>query len=73
MTGVQTCALPISVFLSTHSLNVAEELADHLAIIHRGALLAAGTLSDIRAKAGYQEDEDLEQMFLELTSTPAEH
>lgn len=63
----------LTVFLSTHSLNVAEELADFLAIIHRGSLLTAGTLDEIRAKTGRQQEEDLEHMFLELTSSAAEH
>jgi ABC-2 type transport system ATP-binding protein len=57
----------ITVFLSTHSLNVAEELADHLAIIHKGSLLTTGTLDDIRALTG-KRDEGLEPMFIELTS-----
>jgi ABC-2 type transport system ATP-binding protein len=57
----------ITVFLSTHSLHVAEELADHLAIIHRGSLLTTGTLDDIRALTG-KHDEGLEPMFIELTS-----
>jgi ABC-2 type transport system ATP-binding protein len=57
----------ITVFLSTHSLNVAEELADHLAIIHQGSLLTTGTLDDIRELTG-KHDESLEPMFIELTS-----
>jgi ABC-2 type transport system ATP-binding protein len=60
----------ITVFLSTHSLNVAEELADHLAIVHRGSLLTAGTLDDIRSLTG-KHDEGLEPMFIELTSKAA--
>ncbi len=63
----------LTVFLSTHSLHVAEELADFLAIIHRGSLLTAGTLDEIRTKTGRQKEEDLEHMFLELTSSAAEH
>jgi len=62
----------MSIFLSTHSLNVAEEVADRLAIIHQGKILTTGTLDDIRALTG-KADEGLEQMFLELTAgTPAE-
>jgi ABC-2 type transport system ATP-binding protein len=62
----------ITIFLSTHSLNVAEELADNLAIIQKGSILTTGTLSDIRALTGKQ-DEGLEHMFLELTSTEQTH
>ncbi|MCB0335910.1 MAG: ABC transporter ATP-binding protein [Bdellovibrionales bacterium] len=56
-----------TVFLSTHSLNVAEEVADRLAIIHRGSLLITGTLDEIRArtKGGRH---DLESVFIELTT-----
>ncbi len=62
----------VTIFLSTHSLNVAEELADNLAIIHKGSILTTGTLEDIRALTG-KHDEGLEDMFLELTSPSVEH
>jgi ABC-2 type transport system ATP-binding protein len=61
-----------TIFLSTHSLNVAEELADNLAIIHQGSILTAGTLGDIRQLTGKHE-EGLEMMFLELTAPQVEH
>ncbi len=57
----------MSIFLSTHSLNVAEEVADRLAIIHRGELITIGTLAAIREKTG-KLDEGLENLFLQLTS-----
>lgn len=56
-----------SIFLSTHSLNVAEEVADRLAIIHQGKILTIGTLDEIRALTGRSE-EGLEEMFLQLTA-----
>jgi ABC-2 type transport system ATP-binding protein len=62
----------MTVFLSTHSLNVAEELADTMAIIHKGSLLATGTLADIRTTSGAAAD-DLEDIFLELTALQVEH
>lgn len=62
----------VTVFLSTHSLNVAEEIADHLAIIHRGSIITKGTLDEIRESAG-SPDEDLEEMFLELTTASVAH
>jgi ABC-2 type transport system ATP-binding protein len=62
----------MTVFLSTHSLNVAEELADNMAIIHKGSLLATGTLADIRNTSGTVAD-DLEDIFLELTALQVEH
>jgi ABC-2 type transport system ATP-binding protein len=58
----------MTIFLSTHSLNVAEEVADRLAIMHRGAIICTGTLDDIRKETGdYQND--LEDLFIELTSS----
>lgn len=59
----------MTIFLSTHSLNVAEEVADRLAIIQKGELLTCGTLDDIRELTG-EGEKDLERMFLELTSAP---
>jgi ABC-2 type transport system ATP-binding protein len=57
----------MSILLSTHSLNVAEEVSDRLAIIHRGSLITVGTLAHIREQTGALE-EDLEKLFLQLTS-----
>jgi ABC-2 type transport system ATP-binding protein len=62
----------MTVFLSTHSLNVAEELADNMAIIHKGSLLATGTLAHIRDSSGAVAS-DLEDIFLELTTLQVEH
>lgn len=61
----------ITIFLSTHSLNVAEEVADRLGIIQRGSLLTVGTLSEIQDLTG-RHDEGLERMFLELTASAYE-
>ena len=61
----------MSILLSTHSLNVAEEVSDRLAIIHRGRIIALGTLKEIRERTG-REKEDLEQIFLEITTQAAE-
>lgn len=61
----------MTIFLSTHSLNVAEEVADRMAIINQGKLLTVGTLQDIRALTG-KHDQRLESMFLELTSPSME-
>ncbi len=56
----------MSILLSTHSLNVAEELADRLAILHHGSVITVGTLDEVRAHAG-QSEADLEEIFLQLT------
>lgn len=54
-----------TVFLSTHQLSVAEELADRIGIINNGRLVAMGTLEQIRKQRGA--DNSLESIFLELT------
>lgn len=61
-----------TVFLSTHLLNVAEELADRVGIISGGRLIALGTVDQIRAtvSARIPEIESLESLFLQLTATP---
>jgi len=56
----------MTVFLSTHQLSVAEEMADRIGIIHRGKLIAVGTRDELRKLAGH--DGPLEQAFLTLTA-----
>lgn len=56
----------VSILLSTHSLNVAEEVADRLAIINRGTVIATGTLAEIRSRTG-AENKRLEDIFIDLT------
>ena len=55
-----------AVLLSTHSLDVAEEICTRLGIIHRGQLVASGTPAELRATAG-DERARLEQIFLRCT------
>jgi len=56
----------MAILLSTHSLNVAEELCDRLAIIHKGSVLAIGTLEEMRQRTGGA-NQRLEEIFLQLT------
>jgi ABC-2 type transport system ATP-binding protein len=58
----------VSVFMSTHTLAVAEDVCDRVGIIHRGRLIACGTTADLRREANVT-DTDLEKIFLNLTST----
>jgi ABC-2 type transport system ATP-binding protein len=55
-----------TIMLSTHSLNVAEELADRIAIIKTGNVIATGTLAELRSGTG-QAKASLEELFLNLT------
>ncbi len=55
-----------TIFMSTHSLDIAEDVAERLGIIHRGRLLYDGTLEGLRGSSAAA---DLEEIFLELTRT----
>jgi ABC-2 type transport system ATP-binding protein len=59
-------ALGTSIFLSTHSLEIAEELCDRIGIILNGKLRAIGNLKDLQLEAE-TEHSDLEEIFLQLT------
>lgn len=49
-----------TIFFSTHILDVAEKLCDHVAIIKSGQIVKTGKMKDIKG------DASLEQVFLEL-------
>ena len=57
-----------SIFLSTHSLEIAEELCDEIAIILNGSLKIIGDMESLRKEASLH-DSDLEEVFLQLTDT----
>jgi len=54
-----------TLFMSTHSLEVAEEVCDEIAIIQAGRIIARGTAEELRKQAGM--DGNLEDVFLRLT------
>ena len=54
-----------TVFFSTHVLEVAERFCHRVCIIHRGRLIACGTMEELKGLA--QDTESLENIFLELT------
>src|SRR5262245_25910325 len=43
----------MTVFLSTHQLSVAEEMADRIGIIHQGRMVALGTGDELRLQTGF--------------------
>ncbi len=59
------CARGKTVFLSTHVLEIAERLCDRVGILHRGRLVALGTMAELRERA--KGVESLEEIFLDLT------
>ncbi|HEX4119035.1 MAG TPA: ABC transporter ATP-binding protein [Verrucomicrobiae bacterium] len=63
--------LGATVFLSTHQLSVAEEVADRIGIMHKGRLVTIGTAAQFRGKGGGAGA--LEAVFLEVTGGNAEN
>src|SRR5260370_10090425 len=55
----------VTVFLSTHSLDIAQELADRIGVVANGRLIGCGTLDTLRQQAAL--DGTLEEVFLKLT------
>ncbi len=55
----------LTVFMSTHTLSIAEEIADVIGIIHQGKLCAFGSVDDIKSLSNTPGN--LEDVFLELT------
>jgi ABC-2 type transport system ATP-binding protein len=56
----------MTIFLSTHQLSVAEEMADRVGIMHKGKMVAIGTREELRQQAGASGA--LEATFLALTA-----
>lgn len=55
-----------TVFLTTHTLSVAEDLCDRIAIINHGDIVALGTMAQLKDKTEMQ-DSNLENIFLKIT------
>ena len=58
----------VTVFVSTHQLSVAEEMADRIGIMHQGRLVAVGSHEELQAA---NRDSTLESIFLSLTDDDA--
>ena len=56
----------VTVFMSTHTLKVAEDVCDRIGVIHKGSLIALGTTEDLKRDA-HAAEADLEQVFIRLT------
>ena len=55
-----------SIFLSTHSMEIAEELCDRIALLVQGGIRSTGTMTELR-RLGKADSGNLEDIFLELT------
>jgi ABC-2 type transport system ATP-binding protein len=58
----------VTVFMSTHTLKVAEDICDRIGILNRGNLIATGTTTELQQLAQTR-DSDLEAVFLNLTGS----
>ena len=56
----------VAILMSTHTLEVAEEMCDRISIILKGKIIARGTVDEVRAMAGSRHEE-LTAVFLKLT------
>lgn len=58
----------VTIFLTSHVLEIVERLCSHVGIIHQGRLVAQGSIDDLRAGVVAQEDREtsLEQIFLSI-------
>ena len=56
-----------AVFFSTHIMEVAERLCDRVGIIHKGKLIAVGTMEEIKKLFAQEGDKSLEEIFLKVT------
>lgn len=55
----------VTVFLSTHSLDIVQELADRIGVVRSGQLIGCGSLEQLQKQAAM--DGTLEEIFLKLT------
>jgi ABC-2 type transport system ATP-binding protein len=58
----------VTMFFTSHVLDVVERLCDEVAVIDRGRIVAQGTLEEIRAQREMGQDATLEDAFLKLVS-----
>ena len=56
----------VAILMSTHTLEVAQEMCDRISIILKGRIIAHGTVAELQALAGGH-DEQLTPVFLKLT------
>jgi ABC-2 type transport system ATP-binding protein len=56
----------VAVLMSTHTLEVAQEMCDRISIILQGRIIANGTVPEVRAMSG-DPDDQLTNVFLKLT------
>jgi len=56
-----------TVFLATHILDIAQDIATRIGVLDKGKLIAVGTLAELRKKAKLSDNSSLEDIYLSLT------
>lgn len=62
-----------TVLFTTHTLSIAQEIADRVAVIDGGQLVALGTLPELQRLMSQPASATLEELFLKLTERKARH
>jgi ABC-2 type transport system ATP-binding protein len=57
----------VAILMSTHTLEVAQEMCHRVSIIQKGRIIAQGTVDEVKQIAGSTTDEHLTGVFLKLT------
>lgn len=60
------CAKGGTIFMSTHTLEIAEEVCDRIAIIQQGKIITVGNMKELREQTG-SDGKKLESVFFKLT------
>lgn len=69
-----------TIFMSTHTLKIAEDVCDRIGVIHKGTLIAEGSVKELKQQAALKrqaknqqhengDNVDLEQLFMMLTES----
>jgi ABC-2 type transport system ATP-binding protein len=61
----------VAILMSTHTLEVAQEMCHRVSIIQKGHIIAQGTVDEVKRIAGSTTDEHLTGVFLKLTGGSA--
>jgi len=62
----------VTLFFTSHVLDVVERLCDEVAVIDRGRIVAQGSLDEIRKQRAVGQDASLEDVFLKLVAADVE-
>ncbi|MGH7146204.1 MAG: ABC transporter ATP-binding protein [Planctomycetota bacterium] len=64
---LEQAALGVTIFLTIHTLSIAQEVAQRIAIINKGEIIAQGNFAELQQKAQAHQA-NLEELFLTITA-----